>query len=83
LNGQNGDIKRAAHGYEPTRGAAVGAFKKDWRKEPLPHNEIPPYRVRRDFAEPEHAPLGLRAKNAQDIVAFRLATMSAARPNDD
>jgi hypothetical protein len=25
-------VKRAAHGYEPTREAAMGAFAKSWRK---------------------------------------------------
>jgi hypothetical protein len=29
----NGDIKRAAHGYEPTREAAMAAFAKSWRRE--------------------------------------------------
>jgi hypothetical protein len=28
----NGDIKRAAHGYEPTREAAMAAFAKSWRR---------------------------------------------------
>ena len=27
-SGHNGDIRRAAHGYEPTREAAMAAFKK-------------------------------------------------------
>jgi hypothetical protein len=27
-SGHNGDIKRAAHGYEPTREAAMAAFAK-------------------------------------------------------
>jgi len=31
--GHNGDIKRAAHGYEPTREAAMAAFAKSWRRE--------------------------------------------------
>jgi hypothetical protein len=31
-SGHNGDIRRAAHGYEPTREAAMGAFAKSWRK---------------------------------------------------
>jgi hypothetical protein len=31
--GHNGDIRRAAHGYEPTREAAMAAFKKSWRRE--------------------------------------------------
>jgi hypothetical protein len=31
-SGHNGDIKRAAHGYEPTREAAMAAFAKSWRK---------------------------------------------------
>jgi len=29
--GHNGDIKRAAYGYEPTREAAMPAFAKSWR----------------------------------------------------
>jgi hypothetical protein len=29
----HGDIKRAAHGYEPTREAAMAAFAKSWRHE--------------------------------------------------
>jgi hypothetical protein len=32
-SGHNGDIKRAAHGYEPTREAAMAAFKRSWRRE--------------------------------------------------
>jgi hypothetical protein len=31
-SGHNGDIKRAAHGYEPAREAAMAAFTKSWRK---------------------------------------------------
>jgi hypothetical protein len=27
------DIRRAAHGYEPTREAAMAAFVKSWRRE--------------------------------------------------
>jgi hypothetical protein len=27
------DIRRAAHGYEPTREAAMAAFAKSWRSE--------------------------------------------------
>jgi hypothetical protein len=30
--GHNGDIKRAAHGYEATREAAMAAFAKSWRR---------------------------------------------------
>ena len=30
-NGHNGAIERAAHGYEPTREAALAAFAKSWR----------------------------------------------------
>ncbi len=30
-SGHNGDIERAAHGYEPTREAAMAAFAKSWR----------------------------------------------------
>jgi hypothetical protein len=32
-SGHNGDIKRAAHGYEATREAAMTAFAKSWRRE--------------------------------------------------
>jgi hypothetical protein len=32
-SGHNGDIRRAAHGYEPTRAAAMAAFAKNWRRE--------------------------------------------------
>src|SRR5262245_27788859 len=32
-SGHNGDIKRAAHGYEPTREAAMAVFAKSWRRE--------------------------------------------------
>jgi hypothetical protein len=31
-SGHNGDIKRAAHGCEPTREAAMAAFAKSWRR---------------------------------------------------
>jgi hypothetical protein len=31
-SGHNGDIRRAVHGYEPTREAAMVAFAKSWRK---------------------------------------------------
>jgi hypothetical protein len=31
-SGHNGDIKRAAYGYEPTREAAMAAFAKSWRR---------------------------------------------------
>jgi hypothetical protein len=31
-SGHNGDIRRAAHGYEPTRELAMAAFKKNWRR---------------------------------------------------
>ena len=30
--GHNGDLRRAAHGYEPTREAAMAVFKKSWRR---------------------------------------------------
>ena len=30
-SGHNGDIRRAAHGYAPTREAAMAAFAKSWR----------------------------------------------------
>jgi hypothetical protein len=30
-SGHSGDIKREAHGYEPTREAAMAAFAKSWR----------------------------------------------------
>jgi hypothetical protein len=32
-SGHNGDIRRAAFGYEPTREAAMAAFAKSWRRE--------------------------------------------------
>jgi hypothetical protein len=32
-SGHNGDIRRAAHGYEPTREAAIQAFKRSWRRD--------------------------------------------------
>jgi hypothetical protein len=32
-SGHNGHIRRAAHGYEPTREAAMTAFSKSWRQE--------------------------------------------------
>ena len=32
-SGHNGHIRRAAHGYEPTREAAMAAFGKSWRRE--------------------------------------------------
>jgi hypothetical protein len=32
-SGHNGDYRRAAHGYEPTREAAMAAFAKSWRGE--------------------------------------------------
>jgi hypothetical protein len=32
-SGHNGDIRRAAHGYEPTRKTAMAAFAKSWRRE--------------------------------------------------
>ena len=32
-SGHNGQIRRAAHGYEPTREAAMAAFKKSWHRE--------------------------------------------------
>jgi hypothetical protein len=32
-SGHNGDIRRAAHGYEETREAAMAAFAKSWRRE--------------------------------------------------
>jgi hypothetical protein len=31
-SGHNGDLRRAAHGYEPTREAAMAAFAKSWRE---------------------------------------------------
>jgi hypothetical protein len=30
-SGHNGDIRRAAHGYETTHEAAMAAFAKSWR----------------------------------------------------
>jgi hypothetical protein len=32
-SGHNGEIRRAADGYEPTREAAMAAFAKSWRRE--------------------------------------------------
>jgi hypothetical protein len=32
-SGHNGDIRRAAHGYEETRDAAMAAFAKSWRRQ--------------------------------------------------
>jgi hypothetical protein len=32
-SGHNGDIKRAAYGYELTRDAAMAAFAKSWRRQ--------------------------------------------------
>jgi hypothetical protein len=32
-SGHNGDYQRAAHGYEPTREAAMQAFKRSWLRE--------------------------------------------------
>jgi hypothetical protein len=32
-SGHNGQIRRAAHGYEPTREAAMAAFAESWRRE--------------------------------------------------
>jgi hypothetical protein len=32
-SGHNGHIRRAAHGYEPTREAAMAAFARSWRRE--------------------------------------------------
>ena len=31
-SGHNGHLRRAAHGYEPTREAAMAAFAKSWRR---------------------------------------------------
>jgi hypothetical protein len=31
-SGHSGHIRRAAHGYEPTREAAMAAFAKSWRR---------------------------------------------------
>jgi hypothetical protein len=31
-SGHNGHIRRAAHGYESTREAAMAAFAKSWRR---------------------------------------------------
>jgi hypothetical protein len=32
-SGHNGHIRRAAHGYEPTREAAMAAFAKSWQRQ--------------------------------------------------
>jgi hypothetical protein len=34
------DIRRAAHGYEPTREQAMAAFAKSWRREFVGHVDI-------------------------------------------
>jgi hypothetical protein len=34
-SGHNGDIRRAALGYEPPREAAMAAFAKSWRRREL------------------------------------------------
>jgi hypothetical protein len=34
-SGHNGEIRRAAHGYEPTREAAMAAFARSWRRVPV------------------------------------------------
>jgi hypothetical protein len=34
-SGHNGDIRRAAHGYEATRAATMAAFAESWRRELL------------------------------------------------
>ena len=31
-SGHNGDYRRAAHGHEPTREAAMAAFARSWRR---------------------------------------------------
>jgi len=31
-SGHSAAVKRAAHGYEPTREAAMAAFAKSWRR---------------------------------------------------
>jgi hypothetical protein len=36
--GHNGDIRRAALGYEPPREAAMAAFAKSWRRKPHASN---------------------------------------------
>ena len=32
MSGHNGEIRCAAHGFEPTREAAMAAFTKSWRR---------------------------------------------------
>ena len=32
-SGHNGDIRRAAHGFDSTREAAMAAFAKSWRRQ--------------------------------------------------
>ena len=32
-SGHNGEIRRAAHGYEPMREAAMATFAKSWRRQ--------------------------------------------------
>jgi len=38
-SGHNGEIRRAAHGYEATREAAMAAFAKSWRRESASEEE--------------------------------------------
>jgi hypothetical protein len=44
-SGHNGEIRRAAHGYEPTREAAMAAFAKSWRRERLACRPASPVRL--------------------------------------
>jgi hypothetical protein len=39
-SGHNGHIRHAAHGYEPTREAAMAAFGKSWRREARSQQEV-------------------------------------------
>jgi hypothetical protein len=59
---QYGQIRRAAHGYKPTREAATAAFAKSWRRESLT------LRRRLRLAAPSHCerPLPQSSQGAGD-----------------
>src|SRR5262245_2990015 len=52
-SGHNGDIKRAAYGYEATRAAAMAAFAKSWRRLKVAGALAPPIGGRRWSARPD------------------------------
>jgi hypothetical protein len=65
-SGHNGQIRRAARGYEPTREPAMATFAKSWRREsgrrmpPIENARRMVARLQALFAQlvPEVAPLG-------------------------